>query len=245
MPIRAPAARGADATGWGLPPVMLTTTSAAENVDATATTAGSSSATRVPTPALTRCHGLAATATGTSLRRWPLAYRRTTSEVTDRSVNRATQHSSTSAAAATTGQTAASPTRAVVMASSVPERGERPMRGSGCPGPPCRAASQSGSSPSGSSSWEVPSCPGHGSWSTGSERGRGETAAAGRRAAPGRRRARRGRRRRSRSCSSRWPAADSPGRRATYGAITLVRPGATTSVGSAAGTDTVAGAPAA
>ena len=39
--------------------------------------------------------------------------------------------------------------------------------------------------------------------------------------------------------------ADSPGRRASYGAITLVRPGATTAVGSAAGTVTVAGAPAA
>ena len=216
MPRNAPAASGADVSGCGSPPVSPTTANAAENVVASATAAGSSIATTVPRAALSRCHGLAATATGTSLRRRPPAWRRTTMDVMERSVNRATQQASTNAATATTGQTAASPTSATVKASSVPERAACPMRGSGWPGPASRATSPSDGSPSGSGRTGGTACPGQESWSTGRDSRRRGTA---------------GRAGGSATCGPPAGFATGPGTgRASYGSITLVRVGDTAAV---------------
>ena len=120
-------------------------TRALANIAQTPTKIGSTRVARAPTSPTTRCHGLVATATATSLPRAPRSWRRMTSEVTERSAVRAsvTQASrpstpSMGAAAVTAASTASS-------ASRVPERLGRPMRGSPHGPWPSRAASQSDS----------------------------------------------------------------------------------------------------
>ena len=98
---------GAAWSGSGEPPVTATIANAALNTAHTPTTAGRIALTRVATRPTTRCHGLATTANGTSERRRPLWWRRSTSEVTDRSAVRDAQDQSSATTTVTTGKAAA------------------------------------------------------------------------------------------------------------------------------------------
>src|SRR6478672_8394831 len=103
----APTASGAEEFGCGEPPLTATVARAALNTAQIPTTNGRIALTTVASAPTTRCQGLATTASGMSDRRRPRWWRRSTSEVTDRSAVRAAHDQSTVTATATTGKPAA------------------------------------------------------------------------------------------------------------------------------------------